>query len=369
MESRAAGRWCENHQAAVGHCLVLELPGHDWTDAQIKKVAERLPISGRGFLLDSTTDPSGPTQFALLEWKTHVPHDKMPMTLTTPGGQLVQVTIPKGAAEVEAEVMGPLSEPAIDQEKNCIGPEVLEALRNLLTKCRSPDYSIASWGYRKLRLFSGKVPTPPGEEDFEAWMDQATQVLEEWDVPEISKKQRIIESLKGPAADTVRNLKMRQSDCTAQDYLDALHSVFGKIDKPADLLYQFEHTYQRVGEKLSSYVRRLDRLLHQLVLSKGIDPKQVDRARIRQIQEGSQALDPVVFKLHLGDQVEVPSYPQLIKKIREEEALQDLKSGYTSARPVKISQVRTVEAEPVSQNNFPEDASLTSLWKVLTQVV
>ncbi|XP_068111746.1 paraneoplastic antigen Ma1 homolog [Hyperolius riggenbachi] len=239
MESRAAGRWCENHQAAVGHCLVLELPGSDWTDAQIREVAEKLPISGRGFLLDSTTDSSGPTQFALLEWKTHVPHDKMPTTLTTPGGQLVQVTIPKGAAEV----MGPLSEPANDQGKNSIGPEVLKALGNLLTKCKSPDNLQASWGYRKLRLFSGKVPTPPGEEDFEAWMDQATQVLEEWDVPEMSKKQRIIESLRGPAADTVRNLKMSQSDCTAQDYLDALYSVFGRMEKPTDLLYQFEHTY------------------------------------------------------------------------------------------------------------------------------
>lgn len=44
-------------------------------------------------------------------------------------------------------------------------------------------------------------------------------------------------------------------------------------------MYQFEHTYQNEGEKLSDYMRRLDKIMHQVLLKKGLDPRSVDEVR------------------------------------------------------------------------------------------
>lgn len=46
----------------------------------------------------------------------------------------------------------------------------------------------------------------------------------------------------------------------------------------ADLVYQFEHTLQRQSEHLSEYIRRLNKMLHQIILKKGVLPSAVDQA-------------------------------------------------------------------------------------------
>lgn len=46
-------------------------------------------------------------------------------------------------------------------------------------------------GYQKLQFYSRWMPTPGGEEEFESWMDQAIQAVEEWSVPEVVKRRRI----------------------------------------------------------------------------------------------------------------------------------------------------------------------------------
>lgn len=63
-------------------------------------------------------------------------------------------------------------------------------------------------GYKKLHLFSGIQTVPEGEEEYETWMEQAVQAIEEWDVSDAQKKQRVKESLKGPTAEAIRNLTL-----------------------------------------------------------------------------------------------------------------------------------------------------------------
>lgn len=41
----------------------------------------------------------------------------------------------------------------------------------------------ANQGYRRLCFFSGQIPIPQGEEEFETWRSQATQAVEVWSVP------------------------------------------------------------------------------------------------------------------------------------------------------------------------------------------
>lgn len=67
------------------------------------------------------------------------------------------------------------------------------------------------------------------------------------------------------------------------DYIEALCAVYGRVEKIPDLMYKFEHKLQYRGEKLSAYVVRADRILHQIILKKGIDPKEADKVRLERI--------------------------------------------------------------------------------------
>uniref|UniRef100_A0A8C5PRZ8 Paraneoplastic antigen Ma-like C-terminal domain-containing protein n=1 Tax=Leptobrachium leishanense TaxID=445787 RepID=A0A8C5PRZ8_9ANUR len=232
-----------------------------------------------------------------------------------------------------------------------IGPEFIVAIEDLLAKCQRTSPPHTNFGYRRLRNISGNAPTPAGEETFEEWVEQAMQALDEWDVPEAQKKQRITESLKGSASEAVRNLKLSKKDCTALDYLNILQDVFGRTEKAAELMYQYEHTYQRKGEKMTEYMRRLDKILHQILRKKGAEPATVDKIRTQQILRGAQPLDPVMLQLKTREGNRELKYLELIRAVREEEALLEEKSLRRGERAY---------AQPVRHNEYSltEDDSL-----------
>ncbi|XP_031754072.1 paraneoplastic antigen Ma2 homolog [Xenopus tropicalis] len=383
MNPEAAAKWCKQHNAQPEQCLVFTLPDTKWTDVQLRKVAESLPVVGRGFVLDSIMDTAEHKTLALLEWRNPLVREQIPQSVSGPGENVVHVIFPERCTtspteEIPGDTASPsTTEVEVSLPSNAIGPEVLNALGSLVEKCLKPTQPFTGFGYRKLRFFSGKQPTPQGEEDFESWMDQASQAVEEWDIPETQKKQRIAESLKGLAADTIRNLKMSKYDCTAKDYLEVLHDVFGRTEKASDLLYQFEHTYQEVGEKLSDYINRLDKILHQIILKKGVDPKVADQVRIGQILQGAQAMDPIMWKLRMRDRRETLTYSQLVKEVREEEALLEAKSqtstqAASGSKPelatVHTTQTGVMVPSVVSTEVSQLQAQVSTLTEAITQV-
>lgn len=70
---------------------------------------------------------------------------------------------------------------------------------------------LTDYDYHKLQSFSGKVPTFSGEDDFDTWIDKAIPAVEEWDVADVVKRQRVVESLQAPALDVIRNMDSRKS--------------------------------------------------------------------------------------------------------------------------------------------------------------
>ncbi|XP_077334584.1 extracellular calcium-sensing receptor-like [Lithobates pipiens] len=96
------------------------------------------------------------------------------------------------------------------------------------------------------------------------------------------------------------------------DYLNILNDVFGCTDIVSDLIYQLEHTYQDEGEKLSEYMRRLHKIIHQILLKKGLDPQRVDEVRAKQVLRGAQPLDPVTLLLGTHQDGGILKYPDLI---------------------------------------------------------
>lgn len=65
------------------------------------------------------------------------------------------------------------------------------------------------------------------------------------------------------------------------DYIEALKlcmlCVFGRVEKLPNLMYHLEHTHQCKGERLLDYITRLDLILQQIILKKGIEPCGVDK--------------------------------------------------------------------------------------------
>ncbi|XP_063820430.1 modulator of apoptosis 1-like [Pseudophryne corroboree] len=134
--------------------------------------------------------------------------------------------------------------------------------------------------YRRLRIFSGITPVPAGEETYELWREAATQHSEEWQCPEHIKRQRVVESLRGPAMGVIQATRRSNPTATLKDYVEALDFSFGTLEDVGDLLARLNHTYQEPGETLTHYVYRVDRLIYKIVDKGGIEKEAVDRRRL-----------------------------------------------------------------------------------------
>ncbi len=94
-------------------------------------------------------------------------------------------------------------------------------------------------GIERLRMFSGTIPTPAGEEQFEHWMEQAWLMLKESDGTAKEKKRRMIESLRGPALEIVKVVRDSDTNVTPEEYLNALEQAFGSAESGDDLYFAF----------------------------------------------------------------------------------------------------------------------------------
>lgn len=173
--------------------------------------------------------------------------------------------------------------------------------------------------YKKLSVFSGRDPPGPGEEEFESWMFHTSQVMKTWQVSDVEKRRRLIESLRGPAFEIIHVLKINNPFITVAECLKTLETVFGIIDNPRSLQVKYLTTYQKDGEKLSAYVLRLEPLLQKLVQKGAIEKEVVNQARLEQIIAGA-VHKTVRRELGLTEGGPAPDLLQLLKLIKDKEA-------------------------------------------------
>lgn len=176
--------------------------------------------------------------------------------------------------------------------------------------------------YKKLRLFSGRDPPEPGEEEFGPWMFHTTQMMKTWQVSDAEKRRRLIESLRGPAFDIIRILKISNPLIKVPECLQALETVFGVSDNPRELQVKYLNTYQKDEEKLSAYVLRLEPLLQKLVQRGAIEKGDVNQARLDQIIAGA-VHRTVRRQLSLPQDGPAPGLLQLLALIKDKEAAEE----------------------------------------------
>uniref|UniRef100_A0A9J8DAD9 Paraneoplastic antigen Ma-like C-terminal domain-containing protein n=1 Tax=Cyprinus carpio carpio TaxID=630221 RepID=A0A9J8DAD9_CYPCA len=185
-----------------------------------------------------------------------------------------------------ADVTGLLTSASALPTAPDLNTKLVNAISSLVEKCQATP--VDGPGYRKVRMFSGMKPTPHGEEEYDAWAEQTTHMLDEWQCSDVVKRPRVAESLNPlESKDIVRVLRVNNPQATANDYLKALETAFGTTDSAADLMVRFRNTFQQDGEKLSAYLLRLDKLLHEVHRKGGIEVIDMNRACIDQVARGS----------------------------------------------------------------------------------
>lgn len=227
---------------------------------------------------------------------------------------------------------------------------LIRAVASLLDKTNKP--TAESGGFRRLRIFSGIVPTPAGEEQFDHWLEQAFLMVEETEGSDKDKRRRIMESLKGPALEVVKAIRLSDPDVNPVQCLEALESAFGLAESVDDLYFSFRLLQQQPGEKLSDFLRRLERALTKVVQRGGLPANKMDTARVDQLLKGAVNADLMMLQLRLRERrVNPPTFLELLREIRTEEEYE--------ASKIKLNQsVHTVHAKVQSENKQSEMQNL-----------
>ncbi|XP_063786096.1 paraneoplastic antigen Ma1 homolog [Pseudophryne corroboree] len=204
--------------------------------------------------------------------------------------------------------------------------------------------------YRRLRVFSGITPVPLGEETYEAWKEAAVQQTEEWQCPDRIKRQRVVESLRGPAMGIIQAARRSNPNATLETYFESLDYAYGTLEDVGELTSRLYHTLQESGEKLSTFLIRLDKLLYKIVDKGGIAKEDVDKNRMKQLLRGASTIDPVAQKLRCsGAREPPPTFNELLKEIKHEEVLIEM-------REKVVKKVKVVQ--PIAESSTFEDKIL-----------
>uniref|UniRef100_A0A3P9I1Z9 CCHC-type domain-containing protein n=1 Tax=Oryzias latipes TaxID=8090 RepID=A0A3P9I1Z9_ORYLA len=179
-------------------------------------------------------------------------------------------------------------------------------------------------GSSKLRPFSGRVPCPNLEVDYDTWRGHVEFYLAD---PTISEKQlvrKIIESLLPPAGGIVKQLGPLSRP---QDFLSLLDSAYGTVDDVDELFAKFLNTNQDAGEKPSIYLHRLQATLSKIVKGGGISSSDSDRQLLKQFCRGCWD-NGLITSLQLEQKkLNPPQFSELLLLLRTEEDKQSAKSS------------------------------------------
>ncbi|XP_039657908.1 paraneoplastic antigen Ma2 homolog [Perca fluviatilis] len=236
---------------------------------------------------------------------------------------------------------------------------ILRAVGDLLEKTTKP----ADGGsYGRLRMFSGALPTPPGEEPFDHWLEQAWLMMEETECSDREKRRRLIGSLKGPTIEIVKAVRHANPDASPKE---ALESAFGSAESGDDLYFafRFDATAKRGETFFSDFLRRLERSLAKVIQRGGLPASCKDRARLEQLLRGAIASDLMLIQLRLRERKAAPpNFLQLLTEIRAEEE-------YETSRKKLSASVHQVHANTGVDTRQAEIQNLKAEIKELKSMV
>ncbi|XP_075306240.1 zinc finger CCHC domain-containing protein 18-like [Odontesthes bonariensis] len=178
------------------------------------------------------------------------------------------------------------------------------------------DATPSSFSQSRVRTFSGRLPKPNGEVDYDAWRTQIDLLLNDVSLSNSQKVRRILESLLSPAADIVKPLG---TNALPDAYLTQLESAFGVVEDGEELFATFLGSNQNSGEKPSVYLNRLQTLLTKAISRGGVLPAESDKYLLRQFCRGCWDQSLIIGLQLEHRKSSPPSFPELLLLLRTEE--------------------------------------------------
>lgn len=225
------------------------------------------------------------------------------------------------------------------------------------------DSSTSSYSQSRIRTFSGRVPKPNGEVDYDAWHTQVDLLLSDMSLSDSQKVRRILESLLSPAADIVKPLG---TNAAPQAYLNQLDSAFGVVEDGEELFATFLGSNQNSGEKPSIYLNRLQTLLTKAISRGGVLATESDKYLLRQFCRGCWDQSLIVSLQLEQRKGNPPSFSDLLLLLRTEEdrraaKIDRMKKHLGSAKAAthmhSVLSLSEMESEPATTTTKKNDSS------------
>ncbi|KAK2863757.1 hypothetical protein Q7C36_002911 [Tachysurus vachellii] len=178
-----------------------------------------------------------------------------------------------------------------------------------------------------LRPFSGKVPRPVNEPDFDTWWASVQFLLDDPSISELSRTRKILDSLLPSAADVIKHVSPQSSPSV---YLELLESVYGSVEDGDE-----QRKAHRLQVMLSTAVRR-----------GGIAESEQNRCLIKQFCHVCWD-NGIIANLQLENKkTNPPSFAELVVSIRTEEDRQAskedrMRNHFGMSKPSNAPKLRT----------------------------
>lgn len=356
--------WCKEAVIEESHAIMLMGVPATTDVACIEEAVETIKAVGRVRVRDSKKGQNPDTVSILCECREVIDPTRIPAELQRAEGEetwrviVASVDVPaSGFSEKLAKFLHEEGKSMIDLESlfhssssSAGSPEsIIRAVGDLLEKTKPSGDSNA---YRRLRMFSGTIPTPSGEENLENWMEQARLMTAECECSEREKRQRIMESLKGPALDIVKAVRFSSPEASASQYLEALENTFGTSESGEDLYFAFRLLRQFPRESLSDFLRRIEKSLTKVVQKGGLMSQMMDKVRIEQLIRGAAFdSDLMLLQLRLRERKDQPpTFLELLNELKTAEEIELARRRIgTSVKSINLKTDDNLESDVVKQ--------------------
>ncbi len=362
--------WCKGESVELKHALLLHGVPEGVSNEDIEDTAGTIKALGKVRVRGKMFNPQQQSLMVLCECREEIDPSKIPPEIMPISGgsgwkavyymepqsddfeeKLLTFLQSEGRTLEDIQGIGAL--PQQSKEANSNPVNIIRAVGDVMSRAnKQPD----SHPYRRLRTFSGVSPTPAGEETLDNWLEQATLLVEEAECSDKEKRRRILESLRGPAFEIIQAVRLTQPDASPNVYIEAIESIFGTVESPEELYLSFRALHQQPGERLSEFLRRLERSLVKVVQGGGLPISAVNHSRLEQLIRGSTS-ELMLLKLRIRERSsDPPNFLALLREVMEEEGRQSARqSQVTSTRPQRVRTVQAgkeKEPDPCSQSEL-----------------
>lgn len=336
--------WCKGEGIDPLHAILVKDVPEDTEIDFVEETLQSIKALGRVKVRGRMYDPQCQGLMVLCECREKVNPEAIPLDVLPEGsdtawrifGPSWKNVSPDEQMRDVAQEPQPVYGPAFQLQAST--PEaIIRAVGDIMQRTSRP---VSDNSYRRLRTFSGVLPTPPGEEQLDNWVEQARLMIEECDRPDKEKRMKIMESVKGPALEILQAVRFNNPDATPKEYIDVLENTFGTPETGEELYFAFRMLCQQPSEKLSAFLRRMERVLNKVVQRGGLEQSSADKARLDQLIKGATKSDMMLINLRLRERREKPpTFLQLLNEIRMEEEYEASRRKLNTTKSVHVKTV------------------------------